>query len=423
MATLQWIIQVFLFPMELLAAALLYTHSRKPRTTSNAAGVLCIALFILLSMWSNTLPLFWSFAAIYGIALVLEWMYFQVSILNAVYDITFTYATQHLAFQLANIIQQAFGFEGHVQMVLIHLPVYAVIYYVAKRAFAPAVQDMERFMPDKVQPVIAMTLMLLVAVILSVSSYYCIRSGDLRAIYMVCSLYAAVCCVFVLWVQYNMSQQLRLWKKLNFQQQLWLQSRQQYLKAKEGIQLINKRCHELKKQIEELKASCESAPSQELLDNVMQLISIYDLTVKTGNDTVDMVLTEKSFTCNQYGISLTCVADGGAVAFVDSVDLYTLLSNLLDCTISFVMKLPEKKTRAIALKIFRRVDIAFLQVELYGVENAATLLDAKNETQQSYMLRSIQCTAEKYDGLLAVSTTEEEAVLRVSMPIPCTTKK
>lgn len=67
MATLQWIIQVFLFPMELLAAALLYTHSRKPRTTSKAAGVLCIALFILLSMWSNTLPLFWSFAAIYGI--------------------------------------------------------------------------------------------------------------------------------------------------------------------------------------------------------------------------------------------------------------------------------------------------------------------------------------------------------------------
>lgn len=128
MATLQWIIQVFLFPMELLAAALLYTHSRKPRTTSKAAGVLCIALFILLSMWSNTLPLFWSFAAIYGIALVLEWMYFQVSILNAVYDITFTYATQHLAFQLANIIQQAFGFEGRVQMVLIHLPVYAVIY-------------------------------------------------------------------------------------------------------------------------------------------------------------------------------------------------------------------------------------------------------------------------------------------------------
>ena len=76
MATLQWIIQVFLFPMELLAAALLYTHSRKPRTTSKAAGVLCIALFILLSMWSNTLPLFWSFAAIYGIALVLEWMYY-----------------------------------------------------------------------------------------------------------------------------------------------------------------------------------------------------------------------------------------------------------------------------------------------------------------------------------------------------------
>lgn len=75
MATLQWIIQVFLFPMELLAAALLYTHSRKPRTTSKAAGVLCIALFILLSMWSNTLPLFWSFAAIYGIALVLEWMF------------------------------------------------------------------------------------------------------------------------------------------------------------------------------------------------------------------------------------------------------------------------------------------------------------------------------------------------------------
>ena len=167
MEALKWIIQVFLFPMELLAAALLYTHSRKPRDTSKATGVLCMLLFILLTMWNHTLPVFCPLRLCMGSRWDWSGCIFRSGSSMRYYDITFTYATQHLAYQLANIIQQTFGLEELVQMVLIHLPVYAVVYYVAKRVFAPAVQDMEQFMPDKVQLVIAMTLMLLVAVILS----------------------------------------------------------------------------------------------------------------------------------------------------------------------------------------------------------------------------------------------------------------
>lgn len=137
MEALKWIIQVFLFPMELLAAALLYTHSRKPRDTSKATGVLCMLLFILLTMWNHTLPVFCPLRLCMGSRWDWSGCIFRSGSSMRYYDITFTYATQYLAYQLANIIQQTFGLEELVQMVLIHLPVYAVVYYVAKRVFAP----------------------------------------------------------------------------------------------------------------------------------------------------------------------------------------------------------------------------------------------------------------------------------------------
>ena len=50
----------------------------------------------------------------------------------------------------------------------------------------------------------------------------------------------------------------------------------------------------------------------------------------TGNEVLDVVLTEKSMHCEARHITLNCVADGSAVAFVEPGDLHALFSNALD---------------------------------------------------------------------------------------------
>lgn len=57
---------------------------------------------------------------------------------------------------------------------------------------------------------------------------------------------------------------------------------------------------------------------------------MYDANAATGNEVLDVVLTEKSLLCEAQRIRLNCVADGTCLAAIEPGDLYALFSNLLD---------------------------------------------------------------------------------------------
>ena len=81
---------------------------------------------------------------------------------------------------------------------------------------------------------------------------------------------------------------------------------------------------------------------EKYLKELEQSVQIYDAMVKTGNEALDTLLTEKSLYCEAHGIKISCVVDGKSLAFLDPVDLYAILGNALDNAVEGVSGFSDK---------------------------------------------------------------------------------
>ena len=136
----------------------------------------------------------------------------------------------------------------------------------------------------------------------------------------------------------------------------------QYRSAQDSIDLINKKYHDLKHQIAVLRSET-SEEKAHYLDAMEQEIRSYEAQNKTGNEVLDTILTSKSLYCQQHGITLTCVADGAALDFMDTMDLCSLFGNALDNAIESVEKLPDSEQRLIHLVVARKKSFVWIRVE------------------------------------------------------------
>lgn len=122
---------------------------------------------------------------------------------------------------------------------------------------------------------------------------------------------------------------------------MWSSEEKQYNILKENIDYINIKCHDLKHQIRHFGDKC-SLP-EESVSEMMKKISVYDTSLKTGNEALDILLMEKSLTCLNKGIKLTTMADGKAISFMEETEIYSLLGNALDNAIESLEKVKEEE--------------------------------------------------------------------------------
>lgn len=195
----------------------------------------------------------------------------------------------------------------------------------------------------------------------------------------------------------------------------------QYRSAQDSIDLINKKYHDLKHQIAVLRSET-SEEKAHYLDAMEQEIRSYEAQNKTGNEVLDTILTSKSLYCQQHDITLTCVADGAALDFMDTMDLCSLFGNALDNAIESVEKLPDSEQRLIHLVVARQKGFLWIRVEntYDGAFQADGTLPKTTKTDaryHGYGLKSIYDTAEKYGGTAEITTQENQFTLKVLFPI------
>ena len=158
------------------------------------------------------------------------------------------------------------------------------------------------------------------------------------------------------------------------------------------------------------------------LREIERSVMIYDAIVKTGNEVLDTVLTEKSLLCEREHITMTCVADGSKLDFMDAVDLYTIFGNALDNAIESVTAIPDPERRVIAVTVYTRSSLLLIQLENY-YEQPLTFTDGLPVTTKGqngfhgFGMKSIQYTAEKYGGIMTVHAEDHLFILRVSIPM------
>lgn len=230
-------------------------------------------------------------------------------------------------------------------------------------------------------------------------------------------------CVFVIIAEVELVVVRQLSSEKAATERLLAEQNRQYQLSRENIEAINIKCHDLRHQIRSL-ATGDKAVDKAVLENVAQEIDVYDSKVRTGNDALDTILSEKSLLCESRKITLTCVADGAALDFMAPADLYALFGNALDNAIEAVEHMDDRTRRSISLIVRRRAGVVTVHIEnYYNPSASATRFKDGMPTStkgdplnHGFGTRSMRSIVERYGGTAAF--TADGTTFSVDAVIP-----
>ncbi|MBQ6507365.1 MAG: GHKL domain-containing protein [Clostridia bacterium] len=152
------------------------------------------------------------------------------------------------------------------------------------------------------------------------------------------------------------------------------------------------------------------------LADVIHQIDVYDSAVRTGNAALDVILTEKSLTCEYEDISFSCIADGDALAFMGAPDLYAFLGTALDDAIKASCQVPEKEKRSISLSIRSQMGMAAVGIKNFRL--GELFIQDGLPVSGGISLETILAVVDKYGGTLVYSEEGEILSMDALIPIP-----
>ena len=230
-------------------------------------------------------------------------------------------------------------------------------------------------------------------------------------------------CVYIMYSVFEIVYNRRLQMNMAAIERLRATEARQYQMSRENIEAINIKCHDLKHQIRALASGGASVDGR-VLDEISREVGVYDSVVKSGNDALDTILTEKSLYCEKHGITLSCIADGRALDFVEPTDLYSFFGNALDNAIEAVERLDDPERRSIGLVVRRTGDMVSVHVENYfdgqvsfGGEGLPQTRKA-DEANHGFGTRSMRMIAEGLGGSLNCNASGDVFSLDALLPLP-----
>lgn len=239
----------------------------------------------------------------------------------------------------------------------------------------------------------------------SVTNYY--SSIHYEKVYVgLISLINLVCCILGLLFIFEMYYRNSIEKEYQTLEEIRRKEIDQYQISKETIDMINIKVHDFKHQIRDLGKSRNI--DDVTIDSINSVINIYDSYVKTSNEALNVILSEKSLACSKYGISFSCIADGSLLDFMSDEDIYSLFGNILDNSIEAVKQLNEGE-KFISLKIISKGNIVSISEKNPFVGNVSffdglPVTSKENKNIHGFGLKSVKMITDKYKGTLEIST-------------------
>lgn len=232
-------------------------------------------------------------------------------------------------------------------------------------------------------------------------------------------LWNLLACILLLVLEFFMIDRGNAEHQFAVMQELFYQQGKQYRVSKENIAAINQKCHDIKYI---LQASRE-CPSNGAIYDVIQKVDIYDATIKTGNEVLDLILTEKSLRCKEENIAITCFADGTLLSFFDDVDLYIMFGNLLDNAMRALCKIEDRTRRNIYLTVKKVNEFASICVENeyageVKMEDGLPVTTKSDKNNHGFGMRSIKMIVEKYEGGMNISARDGVFKVDILVPVP-----
>ena len=232
---------------------------------------------------------------------------------------------------------------------------------------------------------------------------------------VVFSVIHVMICLFIVVSEFEILYNQRLQADVVTMERAMAEQERQFELSRSTIDAINRRVHDIRHHVAKLLASEDDGMSgNEVLSEVVREINVYDAAVKTGNASLDVVLTEKGLLCKRDGITLSSVADGTALSFMAAADVYTLVGNALDGAIASVKKVADKSRRSISLNLRSQMGMASLSVEHY-FEGEPALVDGM-PAGEGFGVDTMLAIVERYGGTIVC--TADGDVFHTEILIP-----
>ncbi len=248
------------------------------------------------------------------------------------------------------------------------------------------------------------------------------EGGDMSA-HIGYTFYGALSSILLLILQFGMIDLIEAIRDRKAMNELIEKAEKQYIQSKENIEALNAKYHDFKYRILELVNSHADGDGNAYLDETLRLIENYQDAFQTGNEAMNILLTEKSALCKKEGILLTCFVDGAALSFMKPADIYLLFGNALDNAIEALAEVGEDLPKTIDVSVTKKNGFVVIVVENTCRGDATfvkgmPVTSKEDKSAHGFGTKSIKYIAETYSGNLVMSCADHVFTVRCLIPVP-----
>lgn len=440
---------LLLFTLEITVAEVLFSAGLRKRkyfvlrllgwfvAMAGAAALCCLFPSVV---FENVFVMSFLFVGLFVLSFLLMLMCYDEPWVNVFFCGICAYTLQHMAYGFSNFLislilqsrspildlyssggaTNIFGNEPVLIFFLYFLCVY-VIYGLCFLLFRKRVGKNRAIKIDNSQVPVLIGVGLLVDIVLNMVCVYFVPDDVAFIVNVVFSVYSCAASVLFLTVLFGIAKNKKLEDEKKFIEYVAQKQADLYAVNKENRDLVNMKAHDMKYQLREIGKN--KFMPEEALAELESVLAVNDSFVKTGNDILDTLLSERSLYCSKNDILFTCLADGKAVRFLTDADLYSLFGNALDNAVEAVMKIPEPADRMIGLRLAEAGKFATLSVyNSYAGEivekDGLPVSEKQNAAFHGFGMKSIRYTVDKYGGDMSVRWKDGVFTLNILFPMP-----
>lgn len=238
---------------------------------------------------------------------------------------------------------------------------------------------------------------------------------------LIARLLSCIICGLAVWVAVDIlvSQKIKL--ENTMQQYIIERQKQEFELRKTTIDDLNIKCHDLKYQIREIYSRAAKSDVSGL-EEIENCITAFQNNYSTGNDALNVVLSEKARICTEKGISFNFMGSGELISFMIDIDIYRLFNNAIDNAIEALEKV-EKEKRIIGVIIGYAGPFISVRFENYydgqlAFAEGLPLTSKDNKLNHGFGVKSIKSIADSYNGQLSIEHDHETFALTLLFPAP-----
>ncbi|MBW6471764.1 MAG: ATP-binding protein [Anaerolineaceae bacterium] len=357
------------------------------------------------------------FIAMMLLSLGVIWACFKISsIKELLFYATAAIVVQHMVYSIARSIRFAFHIESGLHYQIVIVAIFFIIYTLFYLIFV------RRFQHDNIAGVRSGHIIAFMFFASFFVYIFGLWTGRNEPQTLGSYIFDLFCCVLLLLLHFGMFERSKLEKENEIMIHLLHLEKEKHTLSAENIEIINMKYHDLIYQISELKLSTNSDKQKETINELEMATTIYGTSVKTDNEALDVLLSERSLFWSKHNINFTCIADGSKLNFMSPSDTYSIFGNALDNAIESVKKIDDEEKRIISLKVISKGNYVIINISNYFeheivFENGLPVTTKSDNLYHGYGIKSIKYLTEKYGGTMSIQSENDIFKLNIIIPI------